>query len=289
MTGATLRPTIIRAGLIGRGIGLSRSPAMHMAEGKALGLGYRYDLFDPDAMHGPEPPLADMLERARMAGLAGINITHPYKKAVVEHLDSLSDAARRVGAVNTVVFEAGRQGGHNTDFWGFAEGMRRGLPDAGLGTVLLLGAGGAGAAVAHALTSLGAGHLLIADTDAETARALAHRTGGEVCTDLTGAAAFADGIVNATPMGMAGFPGTAIDPTLLQPHHWVADIVYFPLETELLRQARARRCRVLNGSGMAVFQAVRAFELFTGLEPDADRMQATFAAWRDPVAKAEDR
>lgn len=266
----------VRVGLIGKGIQLSRTPAMHMAEGKAQGFTLAYELIDPEAMAEPEPGLPDLLARAEADGFAGVNVTYPYKRKIIDLLDELSDAARLVGAVNTVVFRAGKRYGHNTDYWGFAEGMRQGLPGAPLDAVLLLGAGGAGGAVAHALKSLGVKTLLVFDKDAGLASALAAAADGEAVTDLAEVAARVQGIVNATPMGMAKLPGTAIPAELIRSDHWVADIVYFPLETELLRVARAKGCRTLDGAGMAVFQAVRAFNLFTGRKPDSARMRATF-------------
>lgn len=288
--GAPQDPRTVRLGLIGRGIQASRTPAMHVAEGRAQGLSLSYELIDPEALAGPEPSLADMLDTAEAAGFAGVNVTYPYKRAVMTLLDTLSEPARQVGAVNTVVFAGGRRLGDNTDFWGFSESLRRGLPDADLSAVLLLGAGGAGGAVAHALKSLGARSLLIHDTDRRSAETRAAEVGGQVVDDLAAAAAAATGIVNATPMGMAKLPGTAIPPDLLEPRHWVVDIVYFPIETELLRAARARGCRVLNGEGMAVFQAVRAFELFTGRPADPVRMRTTFTAFdaTAPIAPADE-
>lgn len=274
--GSDAEDVALRLGLVGRGIALSRTPAMHEAEAAAQGLTCRYDLFDTEA-NAPES-LTGIVEGAEARGFAGLNVTFPYKQAVMPLLHDLSDAARRIGAVNTIVFRDGRRSGHNTDFWGFSESLRRGLPDAGLADVLLIGAGGAGAALAHALADMGAGRIRIADTRREAAAALAAAVGrgAETVENMAEAAAAADGIVNATPVGMAKLPGTPIDPDLIEPRHWVADIVYFPLETEFLRQARARGCRTLGGERMAVFQAVRAFELFTGRPADADRMQATF-------------
>ena len=269
----------IRVGLIGKGIQLSRTPEMHMAEGAAKGIDYQYDLIDPEVMTGAAPSLAEMLDKAEAQGFAGCNVTYPYKIEALNLVDSLSDPARLVGAINTVVFKDGKRSGHNTDYWGFAEGLRTGLPDAKLETVLLLGAGGAGGAVAHALRSLGVKTLMIFDTSLKSATALAQACGGKVVTDIAQAAAEADGIVNATPMGMAKLPGTAIDTSLLAARHWVSDIVYFPLETALLREARAKGCATLNGSGMAVFQAVRAFTLFSGNTPNVARMRATFEAF----------
>jgi shikimate dehydrogenase len=271
----------VQVGLVGRGIQLSRTPAMHVAEGQALGLDYHYDLIDADAMDRGQS-LAEILDHAEAEGFAGLNVTFPFKRDVMDLLDELSPAAGKVGAVNTVVFTGGRRRGHNTDFWGFSESLRRGLPDAEKDAVLLLGAGGAGGAVAHALRDVGVRDLMIFDVDADAAEALAGAVSGTAVRDLGQAAARAQGIVNATPMGMAKLPGMAIPADLIEARHWASDIVYFPRETELLATARARGCRVLDGSGMAVFQAVRAFELFSGLVPDPNRMRATFEAFTDP-------
>lgn len=277
------RRATMRAGLVGRGIGLSRTPAMHEAEGRALGIDYSYRRFDMDEPDMAGVTLAQVLETAEAQGFGGLNVTYPYKIEVIDHLHTLSDNARAVGAVNTVVFRDGRRAGHNTDLWGFAEGFRQGMADAPLGEVLLLGAGGAGGAVAHALLSLGVRSLRIFDTDAARVAALIASLearfgqGRAVPADSPESVApRLDGVVNATPVGMAKLPGSPFPAALLRPGMWVADIVYFPLETELLASARAAGCRVLPGSGMAVYQAVRAFELFTGIRPNPARMRATF-------------
>lgn len=267
-------PRILRMGLVGRGIQLSRTPAMHEAEAAAQGLRCSYELLDTEA--GFKEDLQEILDWAETEGFAGLNITYPYKQAIIPHLDGLSDAGRRIGAANTVVFRDGKRFGHNTDYWGFSESLRRGLPNARMRCVLLLGAGGAGAALAHALADTGVGRLIIADIRADKAEALARVTGAEVASDLARAVQAADGIVNATPVGMAKLPGTPIDPDLLAARQWVADIVYFPLETALIEAARTRGCRTLDGEGMAVYQAVRAYEHFTGRTADADRMRETF-------------
>ena len=185
--------------------------------------------------------------------------------------------------MNTVVLRDGKRIGHNTDLSGFAEGFKRGLPDAKRDRVVQMGAGGAGSAVAHALLGLGVGRLSVFDTDPARAEAVAAALRAQfgegravAGTDLPGAMAEADGVVNCTPVGMAKYPGLPLPAELLRPSHWVAEIVYFPLETELLRTARALGCATLDGGGMAVFQAVGAFRLFTGLEPDAERMLRHF-------------
>ena len=269
----------VLVGLLGSGIGASRTPRMHMAEGAAMGIPCEYRLLDTDDTTGPVD-IDALFDRLAALGYNGINVTFPYKQAVIPHLSAIADSARVVGAVNTVLFRDGQPVGENTDYWGFRESLRTGLPDAPRDHVLLIGAGGAGGAVASALLDEGTGHLMIADTDTARAQELASRFGDRatVVTDLAKAAAKADGIVNATPVGMAKLPGMPIPGALIEPRHWVGDIVYFPLETELLAHARAKGCRVLPGSGMALYQAVRAFELFTGCKPDPQRMWAAFEA-----------
>ncbi|WP_331377181.1 shikimate dehydrogenase [Sinorhizobium chiapasense] len=275
----------LKAGLIGSGIQASLTPAMHMAEGAAQGLRYEYELIDLNALGATEDDLPRLIADAERRGLAGLNITHPCKQAIISFLDELAPDARRLGAVNTVVLKGGRRYGHNTDWWGFAEGFRRGLPDADLGSAVQLGAGGAGVATAYAALSLGLRRLTVFDREPERAQSLAEMLSpifpeADVLpgTDLAAAMQDASGLIHATPTGMTKYPGLPLDAKLLDHRHWVAEIVYFPLETALLKEARRRGCRTLDGGGMAVFQAVGAFRLFTGLEPDAARMLTHFKA-----------
>ncbi|MFF2930880.1 shikimate dehydrogenase [Streptomyces mirabilis] len=273
-------------GLIGSGIGPSLSPALHEREADRQGLRYVYRLIDIDALGvGPEA-VGDLVRAARDLGFDGLNITHPCKQLVIDHLDELAPQAAALGAVNTVVFEGGRAIGHNTDVTGFAASFARGLPDVPLERVVQLGAGGAGAAVAHAVLTLGAGHVTVVDAMPDRAADLAaglnrHFGAGRAAAAtpdaLGGLLARADGVVHATPTGMAAHPGLPFPAELLHPGLWVAEVVYRPLETELLRTARAVGCATLDGGGMAVFQAVDAFRLFTGREPDAVRMLADIA------------
>ena len=277
------RSRVILAGLIGAGIQASRTPALHEHEGDAQGLRYLYQLIDLDQLRLDSTALPDLLQSAERMNYTGLNITFPCKQAIIPLLDELSPEARGIGAVNTVVLKDGKRIGHNTDCLGFAEGFRRGLPDAARERVVQMGAGGAGAAVAHALLSEGVRQLTIFDVDRERAESLANNLNQHFGTgraqagrDLPGALAQADGLVNTTPMGMAKLPGTPVPAQLLRKAMWVAEIVYFPLETELLRDARALGCRTLDGGNMAVFQAVKAFELFSGVVPDAQRMLEHF-------------
>lgn len=277
------RQASVLAGLIGAGIQASRTPALHEQEGDAQHLRYLYQLIDLDQLGLDSSALPELLRAAEQMSFTGLNITFPCKQSILPLLDELSPEARGIGAVNTVVLKDGKRVGHNTDCLGFAEGFRRGLPDVARRQVVQMGAGGAGAAVAHALLSEGVEQLNIFDVEPQRAQSLADnlnqhfgsaraRAGG----DLSSALHSADGLVNTTPMGMAKLPGMPVPVELLRADLWVAEIVYFPLETELLRNARALGCRTLDGGTMAVFQAVKAFELFSGQRADPQRMLAHF-------------
>ena len=271
-------------GLIGSGIGASLTPALHEREGDAQGLRLQYKIIDLNRLGLDVTALPELLLAAERMGFDGLNITHPAKQAVISLLHELSPEAQLLGAVNTVVLRDGRRIGHNTDWWGFAESFRRGMPDAPLGRVVQMGAGGAGAAVAYAAMMLGTDHLTLIDPDPDKAGSVAAmltaRFGAGRVATATGpadAVAAADGLINTSPVGMDKYPGTPLPPALLRPALWVAEIIYFPLETALLRAARALGCRTLDGGGMAVMQAVGAFEHFTGLPPDGERMRQHFA------------
>ncbi|MFF9813350.1 shikimate dehydrogenase [Streptomyces sp. NPDC014006] len=274
-------------GLIGSGIGPSLSPALHQREADRQGLRYLYRLLDLDTLGLQPEAVGDLVRSARDLGYDGLNVTHPCKQLVIPHLDALDPQAEALGAVNTVVFDGGRAVGHNTDVTGFAASFARGLPDAPLERVVQLGAGGAGAAVAHAALTLGAERITLVDAQPERAAALAASLTGhfgagravaagpdELPALLTGA----DGVIHATPTGMAAHPGLPLAAELLHPGLWVAEVVYRPLRTELLRIARALGCTTLDGGGMAAFQAADAFRLFTGREPDSAAVLADLAA-----------
>lgn len=275
--------TRVLAGLIGAGIQKSLTPALHMREGAEQGFDYQYELLDLDHIPGGTVALATTLRSAQERGFAGVNVTHPCKQIVLPLLDELSEDAAALGAVNTVVFQAGRRFGHNTDWWGFAESFRRGLRDASMDAALLLGAGGAGAAVAYAMLKLGIQSLEVFDIDQARMQALVAKMGTlfpqqhvSAASSLQAAMQRASGLVHATTTGMSKNPGLPLPAELLEPRHWVAEIVYFPLQTELLRRAQARGCQTLDGGGMAIYQAVHAFRLFTGIAPDAQRMTRHF-------------
>lgn len=270
-------------GLIGAGIATSLSPALHQREADRQGLRYLYKLLDLDALGAGPEKVGDLVRAARDLGYDGLNITHPCKQVVVPYLDRLDPQAAALGAVNTVVFRDGRATGHNTDVTGFAASFARGLPGVPTRHVVQLGAGGAGAAVAHAMLTLGTARLTLIDTDEARARSLAaslnalfraERVVAGVPHRLAGELARCDGLVHATPTGMSAHPGMPFPAELLHPGLWVAEVVYRPLETLLLAEARARGCTTLDGTGMAALQAADAFRFFTRREPDVERMLA---------------
>nr|AAD30993.1 shikimate dehydrogenase [Corynebacterium glutamicum] len=273
----------ILLGLIGQGLDLSRTPAMHEAEGLPQGRATVYRRIDTLGSRASGQDLKTLLDAALYLGFNGLNITHPYKQAVLPLLDEVSEQATQLGAVNTVVIDAtGHTTGHNTDVSGFGRGMEEGLPNAKLDSVVQVGRRRRKRS-RYALVTHGVQKLQVADLDTSRAQALAdvinNAVGREavVGVDARGiedVIAAADGVVNATPMGMPAHP-TAFDVSCLTKDHWVGDVVYMPIETELLKAARALGCETLDGTRMAIHQAVDAFRLFTGLEPTS-RMRETF-------------
>lgn len=272
-------------GLIGSGITHSLTPPMHEEEADRQGVRYLYRPIDLDVIGRPGSDAGDLLRWGHDLGFTAFNITYPCKQTVIDELDELSDDARRLGAVNTVLVRDGRFIGHNTDHSGFARGLATGLAEADLSTVVQLGTGGAGSAVAYALLAAGAQTLYLSELDAQRASDAAsafaalfpdRRIEPIGPADLPRVMPAATGLVNATPVGMHHHPGMPLDAHLLRPELWVADVVYRPVETELLRRAAALGCRVLDGGHMAVGQAIDTFELITGIRPDGDRMRAHF-------------
>ena len=287
MSASTTPANTLLLGLIGQSIQGSRSPQLHEEEARQQGLRCLYQLHDLPLDTSAEQ-LSSLLAAMQAVGYAGCNVTHPFKQTVMACLDSLSDDAAAIGAVNTMLLRGGKRIGHNTDWWGFAQSFQQQWPQAPLKRVVQLGAGGAGAAVAHAILTLGCQQLTLHDADPARASALAARLNqrfGEnrvvLATDVAAALAVADGLIQATPIGMQGHPGLPLPAEWLHSALWVADVIYFPRETALLQAANALGCATMNGGGMVVYQAAGAFRLFSGLTPDAQRMGQHFASLSD--------
>jgi len=272
-------------GLIGANIQKSLSPALQQEACRAAGLEGYYHLMDLDVLPGRD--LKSLLDAARTAGFAGVNVTYPCKEAVLPLLDEVSAEARQIGAVNTVTIgPGGRTAGYNTDRVGFRRAFEEAFGQAAIASkvALLVGAGGAGRAVAFALFDLGVETLLINDSDADRAHRLAQALEASfgsgrsrAVSDGVSELSATSGVVNATPVGMLGIPGIPIPLSGIAGHHWVADVIYTPLETELVKSARAKGCKVMGGAGMCVHQAIESFRLFAGYAADLRHMHRTFA------------
>ncbi|MCR2816659.1 shikimate dehydrogenase [Microbacterium jiangjiandongii] len=272
-------------GLIGEGIGSSLTPPLHEVEAAALGLDYEYRVLDLLTLGRAPEDLGALIADVVAEGYDAVNITHPCKQIAYRLVDEADDDAQRLGAVNLVLLREGRTIGYNTDWMGYRDGLVAGLPRASLALVVQLGCGGAGAATAYALLMCGAVDLRLVDADERRAQDLADtlqelfpsaRVRYTPAVDLGDILAVASGVVHATPLGMTHHPGVAFDVECLGEGTWVSDVVYRPLETELIRKAAQRGLPVLDGGRMAVGQAFASMEIITGVRPDRQRMERHF-------------
>jgi shikimate dehydrogenase len=271
-------------GLLGANIQGSMSPALFADAFAAAGIDGYYHLLDADHLPGRLPQL---YEAIKTAGFIGANVTFPFKQEIIPLLDAIDPSAAQVGAVNTVVIASdGCATGYNFDRSGWRSSFneRIGSGSAKDATVVQIGAGGAGRAVAFALMDLGVADLVLHDLDTARADALkadlSRHYGTSRCRlaqDLERDIAAAAGVVNATQVGMRGFPGNPVPVAALKASHWAADVIYTPMQTEFLKAAAAKGARTLNGSGMCVHQAVEAFAQLTGVAPDPARLHRAFA------------
>ncbi len=270
-------------GLLGDHIGGSLAKPLQEGEGEAQGLSLAYRLVDAAVLGLGTSDTREVLQWVVRLGFDGLAVTHPFKNAVMPLVDETTREALALGACNLIVVRDGRLVAHNTDWVGFAGGLEATLPGATADRVVLLGAGGAGVAVGYGALRSGVPHLAVVDQDLGRASAVAERLGSlcgpervSVSTDLAASLAEAGGLIQATPIGMDGYPGMPLPEALLRPDLWVADIIYFPLETELVHRARALGCRVMTGGAMALYQHAAAFELLTGRPADIERMDRHF-------------
>lgn len=272
----------VRLGLIGDNIARSRSPDLHRLAGALCGLDVSYELFVPRDMGGDFDAVFDA---CRASGVRGVNVTYPYKESVVARVRLAGEQVRRIGSVNTVVFGERGPAGHNTDYSGFLAAFRSSFGAMSPGRVALVGAGGVGKAVAFGLAELGAREIAVIDSDEDKARGLTETVAiaskGAILTTFTAdirmAVQGADGIVNCTPLGMTGYPGSAVPLDLLGSQHWAFEAVYTPIDTPFKLAAEAAGLKVLSGYELFFHQGVDAFRIFTGLTPDLDALRHRLA------------
>ena len=276
------RPEVPLAGVIGDPIAHSLSPRLHGHWLRRYGLRGHYV-----PLHIAHANLADALRLLPQMGFVGVNITIPHKEYVLSLASHVTDRAALIGAANTLTFLTdGRVQADNTDGVGFLENIRQNLPGwtAASGPALVLGAGGAAKAIVSALIQDGAPRVHIVNRTRPRADALRDQFGARVeshdwtrIPDLMSDVAL---IVNTTSLGMVGQPPLVLDLSRLSPPTVVTDIVYKPLETELLVQARAMGCETVDGLGMLLHQAVPGFERWFGHTPivDDDLRQAVLGS-----------
>ncbi|WP_209428194.1 shikimate dehydrogenase [Pararhodobacter sp. SW119] len=275
-------PDPIRLGLIGDNIGASQAPRFHVLAGRQNGVSVTYDRLVPRET-GEE--FEALFARVARGGYRGINVTYPYKERAARLVRIDDPQVAAMGAVNTVLFTAEGAQGYNTDHSGFIAAYRQARGEATPGHVLLIGAGGVGRSIAFALATLGAQEFRITDTLPDRADALADtlrrnfpglalRTGRDAAALAEGAT----GMVNATPVGMVGQPGTPLSPEAMQGAAWAFDAVYTPVETQFLVAAQAAGAQTISGYELFIGQGVDAWRLFTGLPLGESRLRTELTA-----------
>lgn len=278
---------IIRLGLIGDNIAASQAPRLHRLAGRQNGRTVSYRRLVPAELG---QTLEEILRDCASDGFRGVNITYPYKERAAALVGIEDPVVRAMGAVNTVLFDAPGRRGFNTDHSGFVRAWRQVMGRRGPGSVLVIGSGGVGRAVAFGLVSLGATEIRLVDRDPDRAEALARalRAAGRntaiiVGTDAEAAAAGAAGVVNCTPVGMVGHDGTPLAASAMKSARWAFDAVYTPTDTRFLRDAAEAGLRVIGGYELFIGQGIDAWRLFTGLPLDEARLRQELAAGDDTV------
>ena len=260
--------TLLRAGVVGHPVKHSRSPIIHGYWLEQFGINGRYDRYDVK----PED-FSHFVKTLSEQSLQGVNVTIPHKEAAFLALDEATDRARRLKAANTLWFENGKLWGDNTDSIGFLANLDQGHPgwDINAKSALILGAGGAARAIIAGLQERNIEKITIVNRTRERAEELALMSGGQVAIAEWSKLSFqlegADLVVNTTSLGMSGQPDLDLSLDPLGRNALVTDIVYVPLETNLLKQARLRGNPVVDGLGMLLHQAVPGFEHWFGKRP----------------------
>lgn len=274
--------TDLHLGLIGDNIAHSSAPLLHRLAGEQNGLAVQYDRLVPAEMG---KSFDQIFEAARAGGFRGLNITYPYKEIAFRAVRIDDPQVRRIGAINTIVFTEEGPKGYNTDYSGFIDAYRNVRGRAAPGAVAMAGTGGVGKAIAFALLSLGAREIRLFDPDAEKAHRLADdmrraEPGARIAVSFSieEAAQGADGLINCSPVGMVGKPGTPIPRALMAGASWVFDAVYTPVETRFIQDARAAGLEIISGYELFFYQGVNAWEFFSGLPLDHDRLRKDLLA-----------
>lgn len=270
-----------KIGLIGASISRSSSPRLHRFLGGLYGVDIEYHSIDSAEIQGFAFDAA--LDRCAAEGFRGVNVTHPFKENAHKRVAIADPSVARIGAVNTVTFDAGGPKGTNTDYSGFIQAFRHRFGAAAAGTVVIAGAGGVSKAMGFALGHLGASHIQLFDVlearaiDLAAALKAAGINASVIKTDaVVDAVKAADGLINGTPIGMWKSPGNPFPAEAIGGQRWAFDAVYTPLETEFLKCAQAQGLAIMTGYDLFLFQGFDAFSIFTGKTVDPTEALAKF-------------
>ena len=270
-------PTL-KLGLIGDNIAASRAPDLHRIAGRLNNMDVQYDRLIPKELN---QTFDQIFENCPDNGYQALNITYPYKEYVIPKVEIDDPMVRAIAAVNTVVFDGTSSKAHNTDYTGFIAAYEQVRAGAAPGVCCLVGTGGVGRALAFGLVKLGADEIRLFDRDSAKARQLAHDLTAlkpqavvTAVDDLDVATANCDGLLNGTPVGMVGYPGSAFEPKAIAQAAWVFDAVYTPIETMFIRSATAAGAQIISGYELFFFQGVHAWRHFSGLDVDTQKLRA---------------
>ncbi len=271
----------VRLGLLGNNIGRSRAKNLHELLGEMYGLDVTYQPMDLAGK--PEVDIAEELLRCQREGYTGVNVTHPYKKEAIKSVTLMDGFPAGLTSVNTVIFDGKSMRADNTDYTGCVRAFKETFgADFKPGRVLMLGAGGVGVAIACAMRELGATELVISDLNRQSAEELIEQIGDDSMImrlagdDIVEETRLADGLINATPIGMFQYPGCAFDKTVISSQKWAFDAVYTPENTEFLDACRKKNIKNLSGFKLFLFQGLDAFERFAGHIPEAKEVEGEF-------------
>lgn len=275
---------MIKLGLIGSGISQSLTPHIFNAEARSLGIDLCYDFIDLEDSQYSGNTFEQIIEEKLCEGYVGFNVTYPFKTHAVKFVDYATPIVNRVGSLNTVYIKNGNLYGDNTDYSGFLKTLKNNFSDENGDHVILIGLGGAGVALAMALIEWGVGQLTLHDLDLQksmTAKRFLENSDSKCRIDIAvdlkkDVVESASGIINATPIGMKKYPGTPIETNWILSSHWLIDIIYFPIKTELLNAVLLKDCHAISGIELAINQAEDAFKIFTGKSVDSIRFRQVF-------------
>ena len=275
-------PERVKLGLLGNNLGRSRAKHLHELLGEIYNLDVTYEPMD--LIDRPSPvSIGRELQRCQELGYRGVNVTHPYKRDALKYVTTMEHFPETLASVNTVLFKGQEMLADNTDYTGCCRSFKKLFtPQFKPGRVLMLGAGGVGVSIAHALKESATDELILYDTQENLAKNLAEQLkGGNMSVrlaepDLITQMNRVDGLVNATPVGMFQYPGNPFPTEGFGDQSWAFDAVYTPEDTEFLNLCREKGIKTLSGFYLFLYQGLDAFKHFTGINADAGQVEPAF-------------